>query len=146
MGRRAKKVGQLPTYLRFAILDIEQVHDKMDTVVDDDIIEHDDFSYRISSRRLPVYKSKGVECRCGRVGEYYAVEVFHRDTRTKQWKSGEVPQPVAHLNLYGNDPDGTEFMMTIDHIIPKAKGGGNGLSNLVPMCSECNRKKGATVE
>jgi hypothetical protein len=32
---------------------------------------------------------------------------------------------------------------TIDHIIPIARGGTNDLSNLQPMCWECNKKKGA---
>jgi len=38
-----------------------------------------------------------------------------------------------------------EVELEIDHIIPKAKGGSNELSNLVPACRECNRGKSARV-
>jgi hypothetical protein len=31
--------------------------------------------------------------------------------------------------------------LTLDHIIPKSKGGGNSWHNLVACCSPCNRKK-----
>lgn len=31
--------------------------------------------------------------------------------------------------------------MTIDHLIPKSKGGTNHISNLVPCCEPCNQKK-----
>jgi len=36
----------------------------------------------------------------------------------------------------------TAETMTIDHLIPKCKGGTNALSNLMPACEPCNRKKG----
>jgi len=32
--------------------------------------------------------------------------------------------------------------LTIDHVIPKSKGGGEGWENLVVACSTCNTKKG----
>lgn len=31
---------------------------------------------------------------------------------------------------------------TIDHIIPRSKGGGNNLDNLLPSCRSCNTSKG----
>lgn len=33
--------------------------------------------------------------------------------------------------------------MTIDHIIPKAKGGNNSITNMQLMCRKCNMKKGS---
>ena len=32
-------------------------------------------------------------------------------------------------------------MMTIDHFVPKSKGGTDDISNLVPSCKECNEEK-----
>jgi hypothetical protein len=37
---------------------------------------------------------------------------------------------------------GSKRNLTIDHIIPKSKGGGNTWMNLVTSCSSCNRLKG----
>lgn len=36
-----------------------------------------------------------------------------------------------------------EVTITIDHILPVAKGGTNNLDNLQPLCMDCNRKKHA---
>ena len=35
-----------------------------------------------------------------------------------------------------------ENFATLDHVVPKSKGGSNGMRNLVISCSECNREKG----
>ena len=32
--------------------------------------------------------------------------------------------------------------LRLDHVTPKAKGGGNGVKNLLPCCNNCNSKKG----
>ena len=32
---------------------------------------------------------------------------------------------------------------TADHVIPRSKGGGNEISNLLPCCNPCNRSKAA---
>ncbi len=37
---------------------------------------------------------------------------------------------------------GSKKNLTIDHIIPKSKGGDNTWKNLVTCCSPCNLKKG----
>lgn len=34
---------------------------------------------------------------------------------------------------------------TVDHVIPRSKGGTDGLENLVIACPHCNRKKGARL-
>ena len=44
--------------------------------------------------------------------------------------------------------DGSEFLfddwdLEIDHFHPRAKGGGNEKTNLVPACKDCNRLKSA---
>lgn len=35
---------------------------------------------------------------------------------------------------------------TVDHVVPKVKGGTDDMSNLVAACSECNTTKGAKTE
>lgn len=135
-----------PTYMRFARIDPLELFEQMDAGVETGYVG--EVSYNVTSRRLPVYRRKGMECRCGRKGTYFAAESFSRDSRVKDWcASGMVtPPPRCHLNLYGMDDDGTEFMMTIDHITPKSKGGRNTLDNLQPMCRDCNFEKSNTVE
>lgn len=33
---------------------------------------------------------------------------------------------------------------TVDHVVPKAKGGTDAVTNLVVSCESCNRRKGTT--
>jgi len=79
-------------------------------------------------RRLKVFHHKGCVCvKCGIEG-VHLVKAMSR--------SGAV-----HVDLYTADFK----LMTIDHIIPKSKGGLNHISNLDPMCSRCNEKKGDKI-
>jgi 5-methylcytosine-specific restriction endonuclease McrA len=76
-------------------------------------------------RRLGVYYHKGTKCcRCERKG---TILTHGLD------KDGNL-----HIDLCTED----YHPITIDHIIPKSKGGSNHLSNLRPMCYECNRRRG----
>lgn len=50
----------------------------------------------------------------------------------------------AHFNLYGITYSGRCVMLTKDHIVPKAKGGGNEMSNYQTMCETCNHQKGSS--
>ena len=34
---------------------------------------------------------------------------------------------------------------TIDHLIPKYRGGTDEISNLIPMCKHCNKQKGSRI-
>jgi 5-methylcytosine-specific restriction endonuclease McrA len=36
----------------------------------------------------------------------------------------------------------TPWNLTIDHLLPVSRGGTNSISNLVTMCSDCNKSKG----
>ena len=68
------------------------------------------------------------------VGDHFALEA-HEDPET-----GAALAP--HLNLYGKAGD-KEILMTIDHIQALADGGTSEMTNLQPMCSPCNRRKGS---
>lgn len=35
--------------------------------------------------------------------------------------------------------------VTIDHVVPKYRGGGDDARNLVPLCKKCNRQKGSRI-
>lgn len=79
-------------------------------------------------RRLKVFYHKGTKCVnydvCGREGSIITHSVDNGGSK--------------HIDVCTSD----FYPMTIDHIIPKSKGGSNKLDNLDPMCSGCNGKKG----
>lgn len=81
-------------------------------------------------RRLQVFAHKGLACvtpNCHNVGTRL---VFSRDT-----------QGGGHWDLFTDQM----VLMTIDHITAKKNGGSNDLSNLQPMCCNCNTTKGHQV-
>ena len=86
---------------------------------------------RKHSIKILVFFLKGYKCvSCGIEGCFFALENI-----------GGIQNGYA-LNLYSVNHEGKEILMTIDHIIPKARGGGNDLQNLQPMCLICNELKG----
>jgi 5-methylcytosine-specific restriction endonuclease McrA len=91
--------------------------------------------YKFSIRRSIAHKAIGLTCvveDCGRTGEFYALEL---------WKGGQL-----HLDLYTTLSNGSEVLMTIDHILPKSKGGPDEIPNYQMMCCTCNAKKADKVE
>lgn len=76
-------------------------------------------------RRLKVFYNKGCTCvTCGLVGTKLG---YGKD------KKGHF-----HWDVYTDD----FYPLTVDHIIPKSKGGSDELENLQPMCYKCNVTKG----
>jgi len=47
------------------------------------------------------------------------------------------PGGGIHVDLFSDD----HVLMTVDHVVPRSKGGTTVLSNLVPMCKKCNERK-----
>ncbi len=96
---------------------------------------YDGHMVKMGSQRYQLFQSKGVTCvSCGLVGEFFGLE-----------KAKHQEGDRYHFNLYGVR-DGLDVLITKDHIIPKAKGGSNGLKNYQVMCLECNRDKADTIE
>lgn len=77
-------------------------------------------------RRLRVFHHHGTKCShptCQKEGTYL-IKALNT--------SGGV-----HVDLYTDEFE----LMTIDHIVPKSKGGSNLIENLQPMCNTCNAQK-----
>ena len=92
----------------------------------------------LTSKRYKCYKTRGVKCvKCGIEGHYFAVEKH-------KYFPADMPNPW-HLNLYHKRKDGSEVMLTVDHIIPLAKNGSESVKNLQPMCRPCNAAKGCNL-
>lgn len=69
--------------------------------------------------------------------------------RMKAWqKNKSIIRPVWVIEMYYSKQchycgkSLTHGTCTIDHVVPKAKGGKNEPSNCVPCCKECNQLKG----
>jgi 5-methylcytosine-specific restriction endonuclease McrA len=46
-----------------------------------------------------------------------------------------------HFNLYATNHQGHETLMTMDHILPRSKGGPTSQENIQLMCRKCNKVK-----
>ena len=72
-------------------------------------------------------------------------KIFRRDQYTcvdcglkghpVKWPCGSVTHPTERKNIY----------LSIDHIIPRSRGGSNDESNLRTLCTSCNSLKGTKV-
>jgi hypothetical protein len=91
---------------------------------------------KMGSQRYQVFNKSLACASCELVGSFFALE---RD------KAAAKRDGPYHFNLYALRPDGSEVLMTKDHIVPKSKGGKDHLSNYVTMCAPCNNKKAAKV-
>jgi 5-methylcytosine-specific restriction endonuclease McrA len=93
-------------------------------------------------------------------------EVIEIGPTDLHWATGSLPKPVViRLVTYVRVPrdshkrkitrravfarDGWECQycgartsLTVDHVIPRSKGGGSGWDNIVASCAPCNRRKG----
>jgi len=92
-------------------------------------------SVKPSSLRYQLFYKSRRCVKCGRVGNMLALERDRNNTNK-----------TYHLNLYCVEPDGTEVLMTKDHIVPKAKGGPDTLENMQCMCKICNEAKADVLD
>jgi 5-methylcytosine-specific restriction endonuclease McrA len=67
----------------------------------------------------------------------------HRELGTQRWKDQRLR--VLKRDGYICAYCGQEANQ-VDHVIPRARGGGHDLDNLVACCKPCNSKKGALNE
>lgn len=119
------------TYTRIGTLSLDYVFANMGKTI---IFEGKEIT--IKSKRYACYARNGVTCvRCGIVGAFFAIEK-HNGQETEKF----------HLNLYGLTNSNKEVLMTVDHVIPRSRGGEDKVSNLQPMCTFCNCLKGNRLE
>jgi 5-methylcytosine-specific restriction endonuclease McrA len=98
------------------------------------------------------------------LGKVEVVEQYERDVRSvsivikvpavvrllKYVKLGKRKPPLNKINLLSRDNYTCQYCSdslsrgeaTVDHVIPKSKGGISSWDNVVIACSGCNRKKG----
>lgn len=93
-------------------------------------VEFEGVKVKLSSLRLITFATYGTECAdCGIQASHFAFERHPVDEN-------------YHLNLWAMCDDGTEVLMTHDHILARSLGGADNISNTQPMCMICNCGKG----
>src|SRR6188472_1393109 len=78
-------------------------------------------------------------------------EVIEIGPQDLHWARGSMTKPVViRLVTYVRIPRdgwqcqycGARTSLTVDHVIPRSKGGGSDWENIVASCAPCNRRKG----
>jgi hypothetical protein len=90
-------------------------------------VEH---TLKTGSQRLQLFKKTQVCACCGIQGRFFRIE-HHK---------GDVA-PVINLYGAGGVDNGYVVLMTMDHIIPRAKRGPTTADNVQLLCADCNQLK-----
>lgn len=91
-----------------------------------------DTGLKFNSLRMANFRQHGIQCAsCGIKGSIFRKERINKNCK---W----------HLALYAKK-DGQLIEMTIDHIMPRSRGGSNTLKNVQTMCGPCNVSKGSIL-
>ena len=98
--------------------------------------DYDGDPIKMGSQRYYVFKESVCCAFCNIEGKFFAKE-RHLN------KKGQPCSESFHMNLYAIDENGNDVLMTKDHIIPRAKGGRDVLSNYQNSCFLCNELKSA---
>lgn len=93
-------------------------------------VGEDVYNVRLDSHRYFLFANNPKCVACGLEGVKFLLEL-----------PKDYAQP--HFNFYAVE-HGQLVLMTKDHIVCKAHGGGNVLSNYQTLCTVCNRLKGST--
>jgi 5-methylcytosine-specific restriction endonuclease McrA len=88
---------------------------------------------RLNSIRYHVFAQSRTCACCNRKGTMMLLDVHHCRTGLMYSR--------AHFNLYAVE-DSKLILMTVDHIIPRSRGGTDDLDNLQTLCTKCNSIKG----
>ena len=62
-----------------------------------------------------------------------------RELRKSAWWQAQLQRGICHYCGRKFPPD----QLTMDHVVPVARGGRSTRGNVVPCCLECNQSKGA---
>jgi 5-methylcytosine-specific restriction endonuclease McrA len=60
-----------------------------------------------------------------------------RELRKSRWWADRIARGICHYCEGRFPPD----ELTMDHVVPLARGGRSSRGNLVPACKECNNRK-----
>jgi 5-methylcytosine-specific restriction endonuclease McrA len=109
---------------------------------------------KLVSQRYFLFAENHICVRCGLEGLYFAKERSAKMVKVPiegtgrhsiEYKALNGERSSWHLNLYAlkylPNGDVREVLMTKDHILPKAKGGQDIMTNYQTMCSICNGHK-----
>ena len=87
--------------------------------------------------KMQVFARDGYRCvSCNAHAEYFAVE---RDADNRA-------HTFFTLQLYARNSLGQTVVMTLDHVLPRARGGSDAIANLQTMCRPCNQAKADRIE
>ena len=75
--------------------------------------------------------------------KFYQRENFTPDEKYDIWQKSNGKCSHCGKELYENVKN--DHNLTIDHFIPLFKGGSNHHINLIPLCENCNKEKGAKI-
>lgn len=92
------------------------------------------YDVHVTSLRLRTFCLKGTKCYlCGTEATHFSLDRFRNKSQLEH----------PHMNLWGVDAEGNELLFTHDHIVDRADGGADNLSNVMPCCTKCNGEKAA---
>lgn len=127
-------------YIRKCVLPLDEVVQLVERHFDvrKTRIELQGHSVGVTSLRLRTFATAALKnpawccVSCGLKPKFFAIE-------ESMWNKQAVDKP--HLNLYGVTEAGEEKLFTHDHVLARALGGADNLSNTQVMCSPCNSEK-----